>query len=131
MKPKQILIPAILLLLSFQSFAQANPVLAGTWKGTSICQIKDSPCHDEIVVYHISKGAAANAYDIAANKIVNNKEEEMGIIKCTYDPGKQVLVSVDTVRNARWVFNLKGNKLEGTLVYKNNLYRVVDVKKED
>ncbi len=112
------------------SFAQTNSSLPGNWKGTSICQIKNSSCHDEIVVYHISKSDSPNAFEIAANKIVDNKEEEMGVLKCTYDPGKQTLTSIDTIRKARWIFNLKGNKLEGTLLYKNNLYRVINVKKE-
>ena len=131
MNTKQTLTLALLLFQGSFSFAQPNSSLPGTWKGTSICQIKDSPCHDEIVVYHISKGDAANAYDIAANKIVNGIEEEMGVLKYTYDPNKQTLSSIDTALNVRWVFNLKGNKLEGTLVSKNKLYRVVDLKKEN
>jgi hypothetical protein len=34
--------------------AAADPV-AGTWEGTSLCQIKPSPCHDEHVVYRFAK----------------------------------------------------------------------------
>ena len=32
-----------------------DTLLIGVWKGSSICQIKNSPCHDETVVYYISK----------------------------------------------------------------------------
>ena len=45
----------------------------GTWKGTSLCQVKNSPCHDETVVYHISKTDTINVYRNIANKIVNEK----------------------------------------------------------
>ena len=47
----------------------------GIWKGTSLCQIKNSPCHDEIVVYHISRDSTGKSYEVIANKIVNGKEE--------------------------------------------------------
>jgi len=35
--------------------------IEGVWKGTSLCQIKDSPCHDETVVYHISKDSTGKS----------------------------------------------------------------------
>ena len=56
----------------------------GTWKGTSLCQIKNSPCHDEIVVYHISKDSTGKSYEVIANKIVDGKEDYMGTIPFTY-----------------------------------------------
>ena len=103
----------------------------GIWKGTSICQIKNSPCHDEIVVYHISKDSTGRLYEMIANKIVNGKEEYMGTIPFTYDDKQKVFVSVDSVRNARWEFKITGSAMKGTLMYKGDLYRVVDVKKEN
>ena len=103
----------------------------GNWKGTSICQIKNSPCHDEIVVYHISKDSTGKSYDMIANKIVDGKEAYMGTISFTYDNQQKVFVSVDSARNARWEFRITGNAMKGTLMYKGDLYRVVDVKKEN
>jgi hypothetical protein len=41
--------------------------IEGILKGTSICQVKQSTCHDENVVYYISK-KAANLYTIQASK---------------------------------------------------------------
>ncbi len=99
----------------------------GTWKGTSLCQVKNSPCHDEVVVYHVTK-ANAN-YEVVANKIVNNEEQYMGTIIFTFDESRKIYVSRDTVRNAEWEFTLSGNEIKGTLVYKNELYRLVDVKR--
>jgi len=49
-----------------QSFNDSS--LTGIWKGTSICQVKPSPCNDEIAVYHISKGEKPNSFHIIANK---------------------------------------------------------------
>lgn len=103
----------------------------GVWKGTSLCQVKNSPCHDEIVVYHISKGSTGKSYDMIANKIVNGKEENMGTISFTYDDKQKIFISVDSVRNARWEFKITGNAMKGTLMYKGDLYRIVDVKKEN
>ena len=103
----------------------------GIWKGTSLCQIKNSPCHDEIVVYHISKDSTEKSYEVIANKIVDGKEEYMGTIPFTYDDKQKIFVSVDSVRNARWEFKITGSAMKGTLMYKGDLYRVVDVKKEN
>ena len=103
----------------------------GIWKGTSICQIKNSPCHDESVVYHISKDSPGKSYDMIANKIVDGKEVYMGTISFTYDNQQKVFVSVDSARKARWEFRITGNAMKGTLMYKGDLYRVVDVKKEN
>jgi len=36
----------------YQMYSQSQDSISGTWKGTSICQVKDSPCHDEVAIYH-------------------------------------------------------------------------------
>jgi hypothetical protein len=102
----------------------------GIWKGTSLCQVKNSPCHDEIVVYHISKDSSGKSYEMIANKIVEGKEEYMGTLLFSYDTLKKSYVSIDKVRNAIWEFKITGHEMKGTLVYKNNLYRIIEVKKE-
>ena len=103
----------------------------GIWKGTSLCQIKNSPCHDEVVVYHISKDSTGKSYEVIANKIVDGKEDYMGTIPFTYDSKQKVFVSVDSVRNARWEFKITGSAMKGTLMYKGDLFRIIDVKKEN
>jgi len=103
----------------------------GIWKGTSLCQIKNSPCHDEVVVYHISKDSTGRSYEVIANKIVDGKEDYMGTIPFTYDSKQKVFVSVDSVRNARWEFKITGSTMKGTLMYKGDLFRIIEVKKEN
>jgi hypothetical protein len=109
--------------------AQAS--LEGIWKGESICQVKNSPCHDEKIVYHISKDSLPNGFIVVANKIVNGKEEYMGTIKFTYDRIKSTFISIDAVNDARWEFQVAGTKMSGKLVYKNELYRLVNIEKKN
>lgn len=118
------------LLLTGIAFSQTNNALQGIWKGTSICQVKNSPCHDENVVYHIVANENGS-FALTMNKLINNKEEEMGTLIFTYDSAHQVLSSVNEIQNSRWDFKVNGSKLEGTLMYKNNLYRIITVKKEE
>ena len=103
----------------------------GVWKGTSLCQVKNSPCHDEVVVYHVSKDSTGKAYKMIANKIVNGGEEYMGTISFTYDTKQKSFISDHSADNAKWEFKITGNAMKGTLIYKGDLYRVIDTKKEN
>ena len=103
--------------------------LEGIWKGTSLCQVKPSPCHDETVVYHIAKNEG-NSYQIIANKIINGKEDYMGTLIYTYDPKQHILISIDSVRQAKWEFKVTDKTMHGTLIYKGQLFRIIDLKKE-
>jgi len=106
---------------------KADTLLVGTWKGTSICQIKNSPCHDETVVYHISKSTGADNFNINASKIVNGVEEEMGILPFVYNEKTKQLTST---AHGIWTFNVEGDKLEGTLFVQGNLYRKIMLRKQ-
>ena len=81
------------ILQHFAGYAQQTTAdkIEGIWKGTSLCQVKPSACHDENVVYHISK-KSANVYTIQANKIVNGAEVDMGTFdSVVYNEAKQTL----------------------------------------
>ena len=110
------------------SLAKVDTLLVGTWKGTSLCQVKNSPCHDETVVYHISKTTGVDTFYINASKIVNGAEEEMGIVPCTYNKKTNQLIS--TADKGVWTFNIETAKLEGTLLVRGDLYRKVKVYKQ-
>ena len=107
--------------------SKTDSAVIGVWKGTSICQVKNSACHDENVVYYISKGQGADTFDIRAVKIVNGKEVEMGTINCKLDRKGNQLIS-DSY--GLWTFTLKGDNMEGTLLYKGDLYRKIKVSKQ-
>jgi hypothetical protein len=107
--------------------------IEGTWKGTSLCQVKQSACHDENVVYHISK-RAVSLYTIQANKIVNDAEEDMGTFNSVvYDATKQTLsftMKDNQGRDAVWLFKIDGRQMHGTLtINENTLFRVIELKK--
>src|SRR5205085_12051145 len=107
MKLKILLLLTSLLTLGKNSTAQS---LIGTWKGTSLCQVKNSPCHDEFVVYYITRGNTTDSCNIQANKIVNGVEEEMGLLLFKFDATKNELIS--TAYNSKWNFKLKDGKLQ-------------------
>ena len=104
-----------------------DSLLEGTWKGTSICQIKNSPCHDETVVYHIAKNKGVDTFYVTANKIINGVEEEMGILPFVYNKKTKELIST---AYGIWTFNIEGVKLEGTLLVRGDLYRKIVVYKQ-
>ena len=122
------------ILQHFAGFAQQTSAnsIEGIWRGTSLCQVKPSACHDENVVYHISK-TSANLYTIQANKIVNGAEEDMGTFDAVYDTTRQTLRSTTKDKQGRsdvWLFKLDGMQMHGTLtINENTLFRIVELKK--
>jgi len=110
-----------------KTIAQVDTLLVGVWQGTSICQVKNSPCHDEVVVYHISKGNKNYSYNIQANKIVNGVEEDMGILHLSYKAKTNQLISNEY---GTWTFTINGRKISGILIYKNEIYRVINIEKK-
>ena len=114
----------------FRGLAQANydSLIVGNWQGSSICQVKNSPFHDEMVVYHISKKHGSDTINILANKIINGVEEEMGIIPFTFNSKTNQLFS--TAYNSRWTLTLENEKLEGTLYVKGVLYRIIKLSRK-
>lgn len=118
-----------LLLLASQAPA-TPPILAGTWEGSSLCTVPNSPCHDEHVIYHIKavEDKGPQKFTIDANKIVNGAEESMGTLECTFTAEKNELYC-DTVGD--WRFTVNQDTMAGTLTLKNGtLYRKVSLKKK-
>jgi hypothetical protein len=110
----------------------AQTPIEGTWKGTSICHTKNSACHDEQVVYYISKDSSGkNSFQVKANKIVDGKEDYMGTLNFIYDSIKETFICLDEPRNARWEFQKKGGEMSGKLIYKNELFRIINIKKQN
>ena len=109
-----------------------DSLLIGTWKGTSICQVKPSACNDEIAAYHISKGSLPNTYHIIGNKVVNGVEEYMGEYDYSFDAAKKILKSVVEKYKMILTFHLKDDKLNGTLALlsdPNKPYRIIKLSK--
>ena len=114
---------------SANGLASPDSLFYGTWKGSSICQIKSSPCRDETVVYYISKSGRQNIIEVRANKIVNGAEEEMGIIEFRYDPSTKEIISVSQPSSI-WKFKRNNNTLSGTLMDNGKLYRIIQLARQ-
>ena len=110
--------------------AAADPV-SGTWEGTSLCQVKPSPCHDEHVIYRVTK-TSKNHYRFDAYKLVDGKEQFMGAIAFTFDPARRDLHAtiVGNRGSATAWFALKAHHLSGNMTLGDGtLYRLIEVDK--
>ncbi|MFL5508068.1 MAG: hypothetical protein ACJ79J_00605 [Gemmatimonadaceae bacterium] len=83
----------------------------GVWRGTSTCTKRPSACHDEIVVYRITR-TTADSLSMDARKIVNGQEEEMGVIACDPTSGPRITCRMP---NGTWHFTVRGDSLVGDL----------------
>src|SRR3954464_13836273 len=109
--------------IAAQTPAQA-PSPLGVWRGTSTCTVHPSACHDEIVVYRITRLGSTDSVSMDARKIVNGQEEGMGVFPChPAASGGQVTC---TMPNGVWRFSVRGDSLVGDLRLPNNVkYRDV------
>jgi hypothetical protein len=103
--------------------------LEAEWHGRSLCVTTKRPaCTDETVVYRIRRHApGAEAFDIAAFKIVDGKEQFMGDIACTFESSRQQLVCPQGA--GAWQFRWDGKQLVGVLFDPDGLFRVIHVDK--
>ena len=110
--------------------AQAGETaIDGTWKGTSTCQVKPSPCHDETVVYR-ARQTGPDSHRIRMYKVVVGREAFMGEVIGTYT-SETTFKAISTDRRHRtnsWTFAISGDHMSGTLTLSDGtLFRVIDV----
>jgi hypothetical protein len=115
---------AVVLPFFFSVPASAEkPSFAGVWKGTSLCQIKDSPCHDEGAVYTVKTGATPDSFEFSGNKVVEGKSIFMGLLECK--PGSESDSLTCRQNESEWTWKLQGDSMNGTLMYRGQLYRKI------
>ena len=91
----------------------AGPDPVGTWRGTSLCQVRPSACNDENVVFRITRTTARDSLALDGRKIVNGAEVEMGVLGCRLDaPGARLTCPIP---DAVWQFTIRGDSLVGEL----------------
>jgi hypothetical protein len=88
------------------------PDPVGVWRGTSVCQVRPSPCNDEIVVYRITRLKATDSISVDARKIVNAQEEAMGVLACRIASSGAFTC---TMPNGVWHFTMRRDSLLGEL----------------
>jgi hypothetical protein len=103
--------------------------LEGEWRGRSLCVTTTRPaCTDESVIYRIKRHApGAEAFDIAAFKIVDGAEQFMGDIACNFEATRQQLVCPQG--KGAWQFRWDGKQLVGVLYDPEGPFRVIRVDK--
>jgi hypothetical protein len=87
----------------------SNPT--GVWRGTSLCLVRPSACHDEVVVYRITRLNAGDSISLDARKIVNAREEEMGVLACRLAGASLTC----TIPRGVWHFTVRHDSLVGEL----------------
>jgi hypothetical protein len=86
----------------------------GDWRGTSLCLVKPSACHDEEALYHVKQAPEKpGGLAMQADKIVDGKPEYMGDADCAYDATKKLL-HCDLGRSYIEL-TLEGDRLEGAM----------------
>jgi hypothetical protein len=91
----------------------ARPDPVGTWRGTSVCQLRASACHDESVVYRITRTTTRDSLAMDGRKIVNAAEVEMGVLGCRLEAPSARLTC--PMPNGVWQFTIRGDSLVGEL----------------
>ena len=96
--------------------AAMNPL--GVWRGTSLCLVRPSACHDEIVVYRIARTKAADSLTLDARKIVRGEEQEMGVLTCRFTSPNGPLTCA--IPRGTWLFRVRKDSLVGELRLSDN-----------
>lgn len=106
--------------LASRALAQApHPAtVVGTWRGTSLCTARPSPCNDEHVVYRVTALSSRDSVSVDARKIVNGQEEEMGLLKCGVSAPRAQLTCA--MPNGVWRLEVRGDSLVGELRLPND-----------
>ena len=91
--------------------ARSDPL--GTWRGTSLCQVRPSACRDENVVYRITRTTTRDSLALDGRKIVDAAEVEMGVLGCRFEAPSARLTC--PIPNGVWQFTIHGDSLVGEL----------------
>jgi hypothetical protein len=123
-----LVIASVLLLFA----ASADPI-AGIWEGTSLCQVKPSPCHDEHVVYRV-KITGSGLYRIDAYKLVAGQEQYMGPLDVRWDASNHELSGFNRDRTGvdhPWLFTVRGDHISGKALTAagGRVYRLIELTK--
>ena len=90
----------------------------GTWRGTSVCLVRPSPCNDEVVVYRITQTKARDSLSLDGRKIVRGEEQEMGVLTCGFTSANGSLTCA--LPRGTWQFRVRNDSLVGELRLPDN-----------
>jgi hypothetical protein len=121
-------------LLVLVTFSLLSPVwpqsvktVLGSWEGDSTCTVRDSPCHDEHVLYQITEDKKdAWQLNLDAYKIIDGAPDFMGTLTCHYESKAGALSCTSSNREKDdWQFHILGDAMSGRLIIDDGktLYR--------
>lgn len=130
----------LLLMMSIPAFGQKKQSMEeilGDWTGESKCAGTNPKCHDEVVVYHLTRSKEdAKKVNMAADKIVNGKPEFMGEFDMIFDGEKMTLTVEFTIKRTGgkgvFLYKIDGDKMDGTLTVfpENEIGRKIHVERK-
>jgi hypothetical protein len=109
--------------------ASDDSAFLGDWRGESICVVRESACHDEDSLYHVTKLAEKPGWvSMRLDKIVDGKPVTMGVMDCSYNAAKHSL-ECEFPRGVMR-FSVSDDKMEGTMTLPDGtLWRKITLKK--
>lgn len=125
-----------IVLLTGQAGGTASPAanesagVVGVWRGTSECQVKNSPCQNETNVYRIDPiQGKTYRFKVTGSKIVDGKELAMGpALNWDYDPRAHMLMFA--VGNGHFWLKVDGDTMDGGLMLADmTVYRKIHLER--
>ena len=115
---------------TYEQAADEASTFVGTWRGESVCVARNTACHNETVVYRVTKlPDRSDDVSISADKIVNGNAINMGTLQFHYDHRLQSWVC--QYPQGIWRLNVAGGKAEGTLTRADNtVFRHLTLRKD-
>ncbi len=127
----------LFVLTTFSLFQPAWPqsvkTVLGSWEGESKCTVRDSPCHDEHVLYQIAQDKKDPwQLNLDGYKIVDGAPDFMGTLTCHYESKAGALSCTSSnPEKDDWQFHILGDAMTGRLMIddRKTLYRRITVHK--
>ena len=134
----------LLLLLAVSALSQVSPKVnpggkpewkdvIGTWEGSSVCTVPNSPCHDEQALYRIKPDRSdPDKLQLEGFKIVNNRPEFMGDLACKYAADDKTLTCVDPAKHGVWTLHVTDTGMDGTVTVgkEKTIYRKITLQRK-
>jgi len=110
--------------------ANEGAQVAGVWRGTSECMVKNSPCQDETNVYRIDAiPGKSYRFKVTGSKIVEGREVAMGpALNWDYDLRTYMLTFA--VGNGHFWLKVDGDTMDGGLMLSDmTVYRKIHLER--
>jgi hypothetical protein len=115
------------------AWPQSVKTVLGSWEGDSKCMVRDSPCHDEHVLYQITEDKKESwQLKLDGYKIVDGAPDFMGTLTCRYESKAGALSCTSSNREKDdWEFHVLGDAMSGRLMIDDGktLYRRITLHK--